>query len=155
MGELESVSKVVPTQYIVWTIIVVIALIVICFKAFPKVKAWFEAARTKVNDKDSLIKTVKQHDDDISQIRQDINEINQKIGRDYARLNQIQQINTRQQKYIEESLEERELIIRSLLGVVQGLQEVGANGPTKKAEAEIQAYLLKKSHQPDMNDREG
>lgn len=155
MEELESVSKVVPTQYIVWTVIVIAALVVICVKAFPKIKTWFEVARTRVNDKDALIKSVKKHGEEIERIRQDISEINQKIGRDYARLNQIQQINTRQQKYIEESLEERELIIRSLLGVVQGLQEVGANGPTKKAEAEIQAYLLRKSHQPDMNDREG
>ena len=47
-------------------------------------------------------------------------------------------------------MEERELIIRSLLGVVQGLQEVGANGPTKKTEKEIQDYLVRKAHKnPD------
>ena len=154
MEELESVSKVVPTQYIIWTILVIIALIAICAKAFPKIKDWFEATRTKVNDKDALIKSVNEHEKEIEKIHQDISEINQKIGRAQARVNQIQQINVRQQKYIEESLEERELIIKSLLGVVQGLQEVGANGPTKKAEAEIQAYLLKKSHQSDINDRE-
>lgn len=155
MKELESISEIVPTQYIVWVILVLIALGVAAVKIYPIVRSGFEALRLKINDKDMLVKQIKQHDNDIQQIRKDIGEINQKIGRDYARLNQIQQISVRQQKYIEESLEERELIIRSLLGVVQGLQEVGANGPTKKVEAEIQAYLLKKSHQPDMNDREG
>ncbi len=58
----------------------------------------------------------------------------------------------RQQKYVEDSLEERELILKSLLGVVQGLQEIGANGPTKRAESDIQDFLLKKSHKVSEED---
>ena len=140
MSELETVSNYVPAEYIIWTIVVVFALIIIVIKYAPKAWKHFNTARKKTNEIEDLVKAVKKNTEDIELI-------NQKIGRDYARLNQIQQMTTRQQKYIEESIEERELILRVLLGVVQGLQEVGANGPTKKAEAEIQAYLLRKSHE--------
>lgn len=151
--ELKDLSQYVPTQYILYTVLVMLALTILIIKYYPKFKSWFDTARTKVNAKEDLIKSVRKNSDDIEDIRKEILLINDKIGRDYARLNQIQNITIKQQKYIEDSLEERELIIKSLLGVVQGLQEVGANGPTKRAEAEIQAYLLKKSHEaPDNNE---
>lgn len=141
MGEsLEKASDLVSTEFVISVIIVIIALLVVLAKVLPVIIKWFKTARNAVNQYEELMKAVAQN-------TADIRLINDKIGRDYARLNQLQQLTIKQQGYIEDSLEERELIIRSLLGVVQGLQEVGANGPTKKAEAEIQAYLLRKSHE--------
>ena len=141
MGEsLEKASDLVSTEFVISVIIVIIALLVVLAKVLPVIIKWFKTDRNAVNQYEELMKAVAQN-------TADIRLINDKIGRDYARLNQLQQLTIKQQGYIEDSLEERELIIRSLLGVVQGLQEVGANGPTKKAEAEIQAYLLRKSHE--------
>lgn len=137
---LEKASKLVSTEFMIGVIVVIAALIVVLSKVLPVVLAWFRTARTAVNQYEELMKSVEQNTEDIKVIKE-------KIGEDNTKLNQLQQIIVKQQKHIEDSLEERELIIRSLLGVVQGLQEVGANGPTKKAEAEIQAYLLKKSHE--------
>ena len=137
--DLEELSKYVPLQYIVWTIIVLVALIVLGTKIYPTLSKWFNALKKETDKYEDLLENVKKTNEAIDLI-------NQKIGRDYARINQLQQITMKQQKYIEDSLEERELILKSLLGVVQGLQEIGANGPTKKAESDIQDFLLKKSH---------
>lgn len=137
---LERASEIVSTEFVLAVIIVIIALVVVLSKVLPVVVSWFKTIRKAVNQYEELMTSVKQNTSDIKLI-------NEKMGRDYARLNQLQQLTVKQQAYIEDSIEERELILRSLLGVVQGLQEVGANGPTKKTEKEIQDYLLKKSHE--------
>lgn len=137
---LEKASEIVSTEFVLAVIIVIIALVVVLSKAVPVVVSWFKTIRKAVNQYEELMTSVKQNTSDIKLI-------NEKMGRDYARLNQLQQLTIKQQNYIDDSIEERELILRSLLGVVQGLQEVGANGPTKRAEKEIQDYLLKKSHE--------
>lgn len=140
----EDLVQYVPVQYLFYTVIVLIIVFLVILKITPIGIKWFQSLREKTNNWEQLNKNVKESSEEIKLI-------NQKIGRDYARLNQIQEITEKQQNYIEESLEERELILKSLLGVIKGLQEIGANGPTKKAESEIQAYLLRKSHDVDVS----
>lgn len=143
----EDLVQYVPVQYLFYTVVVLIIIFLVILKITPIGIKWFHSLREKTNNWEQLNKNVKESSEEIKLI-------NQKIGRDYARLNQIQEITEKQQNYIEESLEERELILKSLLGVIKGLQEIGANGPTKKAESEIQAYLLKKSHDVDVSNVE-
>ena len=50
------------------------------------------------------------------------------------------------QRIAEDSLEERQILMQALLGVLGGLQEIGADGPTKKAEETIRSYLNRKAH---------
>lgn len=144
---MEEIIQNVPTQYIIYTVIVLCAVVVFCIKAAPSVIKAFNSMRFKVNHLESLEKAIEKNTSNIELI-------NQKIGRDFARLNATEKAIERQEKYTLDSLEERELILRSLLGVIQGLQEIGANGPTKKAEAEIQAYLLRRSHDIDRSSHE-
>lgn len=146
VNELEkAVEYGVPLQYVIYTLIVVVVLVLAIIKVFPVISKWFNILKDKSNKYEELQKQVKKNSEDIQSI-------NQKINKDYARLNELHKLTIKQQKYINESLEERELILRSILCVVQGLQEIGANGPTKQAEVEIQAYLLKKSHRSSSDD---
>lgn len=147
---MEEIIQNVPTQYIIYTVIVLCAVVVFCIKAAPSVIKAFNSMRFKVNHLESLEKAIEKNTSNIELINQKIG----KIGRDFARLNATEKAIERQEKYTLDSLEERELILRSLLGVIQGLQEIGANGPTKKAEAEIQAYLLRRSHDIDRSSHE-
>lgn len=147
MEELTKLSGYVPVQYIIWTVIILITIIVIINKCYPKIKGWFEVARKAENKRESIDELLERHNKELEELKVEIQKINKKLSNDQREISKIEEITFKQQRYIEDSLEERELIIRSLLGVVQGLQEVGANGPTKKAEAEIQAYLLRKSHE--------
>lgn len=146
MNDFEKLSGYVPVQYIIWTLAVVAVLVVVIYKCYPTVKGWFESARKAANKRDDIDETLENHKKELDELREEIQKINQKLSNDKTHIIKIEDATLTQQKYLEESMEERELIIRSLLGVVQGLQEVGANGPTKKAEKEIQEWLVKKSH---------
>jgi len=75
--------------------------------------------------------------------------IDEKMQRDYDRLNRMEQELNKYRQSDYDSLEEREIIMRSLLGIIEGLQEMGANGPTKAAQAEITEYLNRKTHRPE------
>ena len=50
MSELETVSNYVPAEYIIWTIVVVFALIIIAIKYAPKAWKHFNTARKKTNE---------------------------------------------------------------------------------------------------------
>lgn len=82
-------------------------------------------------------------------IEEQLDVINDKLARDYVRINELEKEKTRTRRVLEDSLEEREIIMRALLGALGGLQELGANGPTQKATAEINDYLNKKAHNSD------
>lgn len=91
-----------------------------------------------------------------SRICEQLNAIEQRIGlmddklqRDYSRLNELEQEIRKSRRTDRDDLEEREIIMRSLLGIIEGLQEIGANGPTKAAQKEIMEYLNRKTHAAD------
>jgi hypothetical protein len=50
-----------------------------------------------------------------------------------------------------ESLEEREILMQAMIGVLGGLQELGANGPTKTAKATIQDYINRQAHKMEVD----
>ena len=75
-----------------------------------------------------------------------VKEIKGKLQTDYLRLNQIESRLDKTKETQGGLVEELEIIMRALLGVLRGLQEQGANGPTKEAEQEIQEYLTRKAH---------
>ena len=54
------------------------------------------------------------------------------------------------EQFTQESLEEREVIMQALLGVLGGLQEIGANGPTKDAKAKVEKYINKQAHRREL-----
>ena len=150
MDDLEKLSGYVPVQYIVWTILVLLVVVVILYKCYPKIKTWFETARKAENKREDIDELLERHNKELEELKKEIQKINTKLSNDHTEISKIEEITVKQQQYIEDSMEERELIIHSLLGVVQGLQEVGANGPTKKTEKEIQDYLVRKAHKnPD------
>lgn len=79
-------------------------------------------------------------------IEADVKSIKEKLDRDYQRINRIE-IDVKQYKANQESTsEELELIMEALMGALGGLQELGANGPTKEAKTKIQDYLNRKAH---------
>ena len=136
---MEDLINQIPSDFaILWTLMLIVFLYV-CFKFIPRVIKTLNKIRKHINDLENLSNAVKKNSEDIELIQC-------KIGRDFARLNTLEKLTIKQQEYIEESLEERKLILTSLLGVVQGLQEIGANGPTKVVESTIQQYLLKQAH---------
>lgn len=128
-----------------WEIAVaaVIGIVLVFRKYGPGAWKAFNFARKKVNYTEEIISMVKKHEDEIYGKKG----VNEKLDRDYERLNDMDKILKRHADEAKESLEERQIIMESLLGILKGLQEIGANGPTKTAQANIEEYMIKKSHE--------
>lgn len=132
-------------QILTW---IVIAFLVgyFIYKEWPEFKrrvsgTAVNAAKEAAEDKSVLAR--------LSAIETDVKEIKTKLERDYTRLNAMEHWKGGMEKMVADSLEEREILIQAMLGVLGGLQEIGANGPTKKAEEQIRNYLNRKAHMPD------
>ena len=128
-------------DFIVQWVIVAALTVLLVYKSWPDIKKALNSWRSHENDRVGITVSIKRHDEEIGKI-------NEKLDRDYTAINEMRKTLTLQRKVTEESLEEREIIMRSLLGVLKGLQEIGANGPTKEAQAEIEAYINKQAHEP-------
>lgn len=123
-----------------WVVVLILAVLLI-YKSWPDIKKALNSWRTHENDREGISTSIKRHEEIIGKI-------NEKLERDYVAINEMRKALNFQRRVTEESLEEREIIMRSLLGVLKGLQEIGANGPTKEAQAEIEAYINKQAHEP-------
>ena len=84
--------------------------------------------------------------DRLDQIEADVKEIKEKLGRDYTRMNTLEDQQEKEHKAVQSMIKEQAIIMRALLGTLKGLQELGANGPTKEAQAEIVEYLNNQAH---------
>lgn len=100
---------------------------------FPKIKKIILRDKEIVDNDADLAKRV-------ATLESDIADIKKKVGKDFYDIQDIKQ-------QTKDSLEEREILMRSTLAILKGLQEIGANGPTKDAQKEIEEYLTRKAHQ--------
>lgn len=131
-----------PEQLIMWLIIAFLVGYFL-YKEWPEFKRRVSGSAVKeVNDK-----TVSER---LTAIEKDISEIKAKLDIDYTRLNDMDRWKNGIEQIVTESLEEREILMQAMLGVLGGLQELGANGPTKAAKATIQDYINKQAHKREM-----
>lgn len=73
--------------------------------------------------------------------------IDEKLDKDFQRLNHLEARVEDLRKEQNDSKEESEIMMRAMLGVLKGLQDLGANGMTTSSETEIQQYLNRKAHE--------
>ena len=115
------------------------------YKEWPEFRRRVSGSAVKeVNDK-----TVSER---LTAIEKDISEIKTKLDIDYTRLNDMDRWKKSMQQIVTESLEEREILMQAMLGVLGGLQELGANGQTEEAKDTIQTYINKQAHRRDGRD---
>ena len=135
---MENLFSKIPSDYVLFWIAMLCVVIYFLIKFLPKVLTALNSLRKHTNNLENLIESVDKH-------TKSIELTTQKIDRDYHRINDLERLQRLQNEFLRDFSNENEIILRSLLGVVQGLQEIGANGPTKKVESDIQDYLLKKA----------
>lgn len=113
------------------------------FKEWPDITGRVRGKVKKDLQAEETDRTLEQR---LDGIEADVKSIKEKLDRDYQRINRIE-IDVKQYKANQESTsEELELIMEALMGALGGLQELGANGPTKEAKTKIQDYLNRKAH---------
>ena len=121
------------------------------YKEWPDFKKRISSRAVKDHEDEEQDKSV---DARLDRVEIEVRNVNEKLGRDYERLNRLElQIEKTRTVQISMS-EELEIIMEALLGALGGLQELGANGPTKEAKAKIQDYLNRKAHHSDTDDFE-
>ena len=141
---MDKISELVTAeQVLVWVIIAVIVGWLV-YKEWPEFKRRVSGSAADAVKDAAVDKSVC---DRLTAIELDIKEIKQKLEHDYVRLNEIESWRRTMTKVAADSLEEREIIMQALLGVLGGLQEIGANGHTKEAAMKIRDYLNRKAHE--------
>ena len=139
---------VTANQIGVWLLIAFLVCYFV-YKEWPEFKKRVSHGAVKEQRDEQTDRTVDQR---LNAIESDVKEIKDKLNRDYYRINRVEQQIDKTKSTQADEMEELEIIMRALLGVLRGLQEQGTNVPTKEAEAEIQAYLNKKAHRPEYSD---
>ena len=133
---LEALTKgyITPEDVITWLVLMFLFMIAIG-------KIW-PAIRSKVR-KDETIESVPSQ---IRKVNARVDKVEEKLDRDYESINEIKKELRRQGKENEDSLEERQLLMSSMLAVLDGLQQLGTNGKTKEAQDDLQDYINRKAH---------
>ncbi len=140
------VSKLAETvtgdQVTAW---LVIALIIgyFIYKEWPEFKRRMNAGAKKEQLEALTDESIRK---ELSNINKRLDAIDVKLTRDYNRINDVEKETSRNREMMEQSLEEREILMKAMLAALEGLQELGANGPTKVASKELQEYLNLQAH---------
>lgn len=133
------------------TFLVMLALVAFfIYKEYPELKKRVMHRSTKAIYSDinheKVTSSLEGVQERVEKLEATLDEMNKKLERDYYRLNTLEEDQRMDKKIQKETLEENEVIMRALLGMIGGLQELGANGPTREAEREIKDYLNRKAH---------
>lgn len=137
-----------PDQVITWLAIAFLVLYFV-YKEWPEFKRRISGGAVAAEKEAAEDKSVS---DRLYAIETDIKQIKENLDRDYHRLNEMERWRGGIQKMGEESLEEREILMQAMIGVLGGLQELGANGPTKSAKAGIQDYINRQAHKREVSE---
>ena len=138
-----GLQELVSGQQIASWLIIAFLVIYFIYKEFPDFKKRISKNAVKEIEEELSDKSVAER---LENIERSVKEMNEKLGRDYERLNALEQEHRKTQKIINNSIEESGIIMRALLGIIEGLQELGADGKTKTSEQEIHDYLIKQAH---------
>lgn len=129
------------------TVLVILILIgYFIYKEWPEFKKRVSSGAVNEEKESQSGRSIEER---LGAIEKRLGSLDEKLQRDYDRLNAFEMELRRNRSADRDDLEEREIIMRSLLGIIEGLQEIGANGPTKAAQKEIMDYLNRKTHKAD------
>lgn len=114
------------------------------YKEAPEFRKRISKRALKDQAQSTSTKTIEQRlaalEASINEVNKTLHDVTDRLGRDYNRINAME-LQTRN------SLEEREIIMRALLGILEGMDELGVDGATKESKREINQYLSRQSHQ--------
>ena len=138
-------QAITPDQIILWLIIAFLVGYFL-YKEWPEFRRRVSGSAVKEEKEEEKDKSVNER---LTAIETDIREIKGKLEHDYIRLNDIDLWKKSVDRIVAESLEEREILMQAMLGVLGGLQELGANGQTEEAIDAIHTYINKQAHKRD------
>ena len=129
-------------QVLAWIIIAFLVGYFI-YKEFPEFKK--RVSKSAIDEK-QLAATEKSVIERLDKIEKKLNELDEKLAKDYERINDMEKEQREYRKMQANSLKERKIIMRALLALMEGAEE---NKMIKESEEEINAYLLEQAHYSD------
>lgn len=126
-------------QIAVWLVIAFLVAFFI-YKEYPEFKKRITKGALKEQTDEQAEKTVLQR---LDAIEKKLEEMNDKLTRDYDRINTMEKEQKELKKLQRNSLEERGIIMRALLALMNGVPETKE---VSASEQEIQDYLVRQSH---------
>lgn len=138
---MNDLLKNVPPQQFFTVLVVVISIVVFMLKTAPTVYRWLTCLHNHVNDYERINSLVKQHSLDIERI-------NQELNKNESYHQHIKSMIEKQQAMMEDSIAEREIMLKGILTIIKSLNEPnGINSiDTKSIERDINEFLIKKCH---------
>ena len=140
---INELSELVTSQQVGTWLVIALLVLYFVYKEWPDFKIRISSGALKEQKEEAEDRTVEQR---LESIEKEIKELNNKLDRDYYRINELETKVRRTRESQGDVNQELEIIMKALIAVLKGLQEQGANGPTRLAEQEIQEYLTKKAH---------
>lgn len=127
-------------QVAVWLIIAFLVAYFV-YKEYPEFKKRITKSVIKEKEDEFSDKTIGER---LDAIERKISEMNDKLTRDYDRINVMEKQQKKIERMQKNSLEERGIIMRALLALMESSPD---NDKIMESEREIQDYLVKQSHQ--------
>ena len=116
------------------------------YKEWPEFKRRVTSGAVKEQENSISNRTIEQR---LDKIEKDIGDVKSKLERDYDRINTLELEQRRNKGMLSDQRKESEIMMRAMLGVLKGLQELGTNGPTHDSQIEIEDWLNGQSHKTD------
>ena len=141
----KALESMVTGDHVVAWLIIGFLVFYFIYKEWPEFKKRISKSDVDAQTKEFTAKSVSNR---LDSIESRLSGIEDKLNRDYTRMNKFDHDIRRNRSEIDEFIEENAIMMRAMLGVLKGLQELGTNGPTKDSQKEIEDWLNKKAHQP-------
>ena len=140
---LEKLAELVtPQQLGIWLILFFLVMYFV-YKEWPELRDRVTSGALKVQKMEETDATLTGR---IENIENTLHEVNEKLDRDYRRLNEFERWQRQAQAIHEESAEERALMMEGMLACIDGLHQLGANGDTTEIKTKLNSFLIKSSH---------
>lgn len=140
---MDKIADLVTGESVLQWLVIFLLLAYFVYKEYPEFKRRITGGTKRELEDESRVKALEEK---IAKMEERVNSIDKKLLNDYQSLEELLKSEQEDKKLLNASLEEREIIMRALLALIDGVHQLGANGPTTAAHNEITAYLTKQAH---------
>lgn len=138
---MSSIQGLVTGEQVVEWILIAVLVGYFIYKELPEFRNRMSNRAVKEKEDEYSEKTIIER---LDAIEKKLKEMDDKLVRDYDRINTMEKEQKEFKKMQKNSLKERELIMKALLAMMKGMPD---NEDVLASEKEIDAYLLEQSHQ--------
>lgn len=138
-----KLSELVTGEQVAIWLIIAFLVVYFLYKEWPEFHKRITKSALREKEEEYSEKTVSER---LDAIEKKLEEMNDKLTRDYDRINVMEKQQKKIDKMQRNSLEERGIIMRALLALMEGATE---NDKIRASENEIQSYLVRQSHQDE------